>query len=59
MEAGLIIIVAGVSVVVVSFGGVILFFNSYLLTNLRNVRIAFETAGAISVAVGSQMLIAW
>lgn len=50
--------VAGVSVVFVSFGGVILFFNSYLLTNLRNVRIAFATAGAISVAVGSQMLIA-
>lgn len=49
--------VAGVSVVFVSFGGMILFFNSYLLTNLRNVRIAFATAGAISVVVGSQMLL--
>jgi len=50
--------VAGVSLVFVSFGLVILYFNQRLLTSLKNVRITFATAGIISVAVGTQMLLA-
>lgn len=50
--------VAGVSVVFISFGFAILQLNRRLLTNIKNVRIAFSTAGLISVVVGSQMLLA-
>ncbi len=50
--------VAGVSLVFVSFGATILFVNRSLLTNLVNVRRAFATAGAISVAVGANMFFA-
>jgi len=49
--------VAGVCLVFLSFGGTILFFNRYLLRDIRTVRIAFGTAGLISVVVGSQMLL--
>ena len=50
--------VAGVSLVFVSFGVVILYLNKNLLTNLTNVRRVFATAGVVSVAVGTNMLIA-
>ena len=49
--------VAGVSLVFISFGGVILSLNRHLLSNLKNVRRAFAAAGIVSVAVGSQMLL--
>ncbi len=50
--------VAGVSLVFLGFGFAILQFNRHLLTNIRNVRLAFSAAGVTSVAVGSQMLFA-
>ena len=50
--------VAGVSVVFVSFGAVILYLNKNLLTNIINIRRAFGLAGVISIAVGTQMLLA-
>lgn len=50
--------VAGVSVIFISFGFAILQLNQYLLTNIKNVRMAFSAAGLISVVVGSQMLFA-
>jgi len=50
--------VSGVSLIFVSFGVFILYFNKRLLTNLKNVRITFATVGVISVAVGTQMLLA-
>jgi len=50
--------VAGVSLVFISFGGVILYLNRNLLTNLKYVRRTFAVAGIVSVAVGSQMLLA-
>jgi len=50
--------VAGVSLVFVSFGVLILYFNQRLLTNLTNVRRTFMIAGVISIAVGSNMLLA-
>ncbi len=50
--------VAGVSLVFIGFGFVILQLNRHLLTNIRNVRMAFSAAGLISVAVGSEMLLA-
>ena len=50
--------VTGVSLVFLSFGVIILYLNKSLLTNLTNVRRAFATAGFISVAVGTNMLIA-
>ncbi len=50
--------VAGVSIVFVSFGGVILYLNKTLLTNKTNVRRVFITAGLVSVAVGTNMLLA-
>jgi cytochrome c biogenesis protein CcdA len=50
--------IAGVSIVFVSFGGVILYLNKEFLTNKTNVRRVFATAGVISVAVGANMLLA-
>ncbi len=50
--------VAGVSLVFVSFGGVILYLNKELLTNKTNVRRVFLVAGLVSVAVGTDMLLA-
>jgi len=49
--------IAGVSLVFVSFGGVILYLNKEFLTNKTNVRRVFTTAGIISVAVGTNMLL--
>jgi ABC-type nickel/cobalt efflux system permease component RcnA len=50
--------IAGVSVIFVSFGGVILYLNKEFLTNKRDVRRVFATAGVVSVAVGVNMLLA-
>ncbi len=50
--------IAGVSVIFVSFGGVILYLNKEFLTNKKNVRRVFATAGVVSVAVGANMLLA-
>ncbi|MBC8238046.1 MAG: hypothetical protein H8E76_07420 [Helicobacteraceae bacterium] len=50
--------VLGVSIVFVSFGGVILYLNKRLLRNKKNVRRVFTAAGLISVAVGTNMLLA-
>lgn len=50
--------VAGVSLVFLSFGASILYLNKHYLTNLTNVRRVFTTAGVISVAVGTNMLLA-
>ncbi|WP_345976951.1 hypothetical protein [Sulfurimonas sp. HSL3-7] len=50
--------VAGVSLVFMGFGVIILYLNRHLLTNLKNIRRTFVAAGVISIAVGSQMLIA-
>ena len=49
--------VAGVSLVFVSFGVLILYFNRRLLTNLTTVRRTFMIAGVVSVAVGTNMLL--
>jgi len=50
--------IAGVSVVFVSFGGIILYINKEFLTNKTNVRRVFATAGLVSVGVGANMLLA-
>ena len=50
--------IAGVSLVFVSFGGVILYLNKEFLTNKTNVRRVFTIAGLVSVAVGTDMLLA-
>jgi len=50
--------IAGVSLIFVSFGGVILYLNKEFLTNKTNVRRVFATAGVVSVAVGANMLLA-
>jgi ABC-type nickel/cobalt efflux system permease component RcnA len=50
--------ILGVMVVFVSFGWVILWINKDILTNIKNVRRAFATVGAISVVVGGNMLLA-
>ena len=50
--------IAGVSVVFVSFGGIILYINKEFLRNKTNVRRVFATAGLVSVGVGANMLLA-
>jgi len=50
--------VLGVSIVFVSFGGVILYLNKELLTNKTNTRRVFATAGVISLLVGANMILA-
>ncbi|WP_434581456.1 hypothetical protein MLC52_04800 [Sulfurimonas sp. NW15] len=49
--------IAGVSIVFVSFGSIILYLNKEVLTNKKNVRRVFTTAGFISVLVGADMLL--
>jgi nickel/cobalt exporter len=53
--AMVLVFVAGVSVVFVSFGAIILYVNKHLLSNTRNVRVAFAVAGTVSLLVGTQM----
>ncbi|MCB4784399.1 MAG: hypothetical protein LGB69_07435 [Sulfurovum sp.] len=48
---------AGVMLIFVGFGLVILYFNQYFLGNLTNVRRAFTVAGVISLVVGTNILI--
>jgi len=48
--------VMGVSVVFLSFGLVMLYLNSHLLSSKRDVRRVFAAAGLVSVAVGTNML---
>jgi ABC-type nickel/cobalt efflux system permease component RcnA len=50
--------ILGVMVVFMAFGWVILWINKDILTNIKNVRRAFATVGAISVLVGGNMLLA-
>ncbi len=47
---------AGVMLVFMGFGYIVALINDNLLTSRRNVRLAFATAGAVSLIVGSQML---
>ena len=49
--------VAGVSLVFVAFGAVILYINKNVLNNITNVRRVFTTAGLVSVGVGANMLL--
>jgi ABC-type nickel/cobalt efflux system permease component RcnA len=48
---------AGVMVIFMGFGYLIGLINDNLLVSKRNVRLAFATAGAVSLIVGSQMLL--
>jgi len=48
---------AGVMLIFVSFGLVILYFNQHFLGNLSNVRRAFATAGVVSLVVGTNILV--
>ncbi len=48
---------AGVMLIFVGFGLVILYLNEHLLDSIRNVRRAFATAGVISLIVGTNILI--
>jgi hypothetical protein len=41
----------------VGFGAIILYINQNLLNNKQNIRTIFATAGFISVAVGTNMLL--
>ena len=50
--------VVGVSLVFISFGGLIVFLNNELLRDKQNIRKAFTLAGVVSIAVGSNMLLA-
>jgi len=48
---------AGVMLIFVSFGLVILYFNQHFLGNLTNVRRAFGAAGVVSLVVGTNILL--
>jgi len=48
---------AGVMLIFVGFGLVMLYFNQHFLGNIRNVRRAFSIAGIISLLVGTNILI--
>ncbi len=48
---------AGVMLVFIGFGFVILYINRYLLDSLQNVRRVFATAGVVSLIVGSNILL--
>jgi len=48
---------SGVMLIFVGFGAVILYINQNLLNNKQNIRRIFATAGAISVVVGTNMLL--
>ncbi|WP_456451397.1 hypothetical protein [Hydrogenimonas sp.] len=59
-EVGLTMVLAftlGVMLVFMGFGYLVALINDNLLTSRRNVRLAFATAGAVSLLVGSQMLL--
>jgi len=48
---------AGVMIIFMSFGMLILYVNQNFLKNIRNVRRAFTTAGVVSLVVGTNILI--
>jgi hypothetical protein len=48
---------AGVMLIFVGFGLVILYLNEHFLGNITNVRRAFTTAGVISLIVGTDILL--
>ena len=48
---------AGVMLIFVGFGLVMLYFNQHFLGSIANVRRAFATAGVVSLLVGSNILI--
>jgi len=48
---------AGVMLIFVGFGVVILYFNQHFLGSVTNVRRAFTTAGVISLVVGTNILL--
>ena len=48
---------AGVMLIFVGFGLVILYFNNHFLSSLSNVRRAFTTAGVVSLVVGTNILL--
>ena len=48
---------AGVMLIFVGFGFVILYFNNHFLSSLSNVRRAFTTAGVVSLVVGTNILL--
>lgn len=48
---------AGVMLIFVGFGFVILYFNNHFLSSLRNVRRAFTAAGVVSLVVGTNILL--
>ncbi len=48
---------AGVMIIFIGFGMIISYINTNLLTNKKNIRGIFTIAGAISLAVGSNMLL--
>jgi len=50
--------ILGVTTLFLAFGLLILYINDHLLGTKANVRKVFATAGIISIAVGSQMLLA-
>jgi cytochrome c biogenesis protein CcdA len=48
---------AGVMMIFVSFGLLILYINQNFLSNLKNVRRTFTAAGVISLVVGTNILL--
>ncbi len=48
---------AGVMLIFVSFGFVLLYFNKHFLGSITNVRRAFATAGVVSLVVGTNILV--
>lgn len=52
------VFVAGVSLVFVGFGVIILYINKHILTNILNIRRTFIFAGLISVLVGANIIFA-
>ena len=47
---------AGVMVVFIGFGGIILYINQKLLNSKQNIKRVFVTAGVVSIAVGTNIL---
>jgi ABC-type nickel/cobalt efflux system permease component RcnA len=48
---------AGVMLIFISFGLVILYINEHLLDNIKNVKRTFAVAGAVSLVVGTNILL--
>ena len=48
---------SGVMIIFIGFGAIILYINQNLLKNEKNIRTIFATAGAISLVVGTNMIL--